>query len=280
MCAQRSDIKVINLSLGGPDFSYVYSAVDYAVNGKNKLIVVAAGNTGDDSHKYQYPAYYSSYSEFQNEVLSVAAVGEFVDVYDGSNYLYTYVDNNCMAQFSTYGDWVSVVAPGSDIYTTMPWDKPFYMNYYDGYATRDDYFSGTSAAAPFVAATAARRWGLLPNEPNFQIGWDISHSNSDGSDGYAGYDVNTTNPSCWPSEMSGRANVNVAAALQRFGLEVGAYDAVTGLPLVGAQIQAYQGSTLNRHGGCHTRHRQGSRGYRPGADLYRLYCVYEYPQPA
>jgi subtilisin family serine protease len=240
MCANRSDIKVINMSLGGPaDSSFFYIAVDYAVNSKNKLVVVAAGNSFDDS--IQYPAYYSGYSEFQNKVLSVAAAGEIVDVYDvDDNFLYSYVDNNCKAQFSTYGDWVSVVAPGTDIYTTMPWDKPFYMNYYDGYATRYDYFSGTSAATPFVAATAARRWGLQPNEANYQIGWDISNISSSSS----GYGVDTSNPSCWPSEMSGRAYVNVAAALQRFGLEVGAYDAVTGLPLIGAQIQSYQGSTL------------------------------------
>jgi hypothetical protein len=236
-CATRSDIKVITLSLGGPaDSSWVKLTVDVAVSDFNKLVVAAAGNTGDDS--YQYPAAYSL--DYPNEVISVAAAGQFVEVDDSDgNFLYDYVDNNCMAQYSTYGDWVSVVAPGSDIYTTMPWDKPFYMNYYEGYATRYDYFSGTSAATPFVAATAARRWGLQPNETNAQIGWDISNISSSSS----GYGVNADG-SCWPTEMSGKANVNVAAALQRFGLEVGAYDAVTGLPLVGAQIQAYQGSTL------------------------------------
>ena len=239
-CASRSDIKVISMSLGSPaDSDFIWSAVNTAIN-NNKLIVAAAGNNSNEN--YQFPAAYSI--PFPNRVLAVAASGAVVDVYDASTppvFQYSYIDNNCMAEFSTYGDWISVVAPGMGILTTMPWDKPFYLNYYNGYATRYDYFSGTSAAAPFVAATAARRWGLKPTENNYSIGQDVISSHS-------GYNVDTTDASCWPTDMGGIAYANVATALERFGLIAAAYDAVTGLPLVGAQIQSFQGTTLRGTG--------------------------------
>jgi subtilisin family serine protease len=75
--------------------------------------------------------------------------------------------------YSNYGSWVSVVAPGTEIYSTTPWDKPFYLNYYEGVDTRYAYLTGTSMATPYVAATAARRWGYMHGETNDQIGQDV-----------------------------------------------------------------------------------------------------------
>jgi type VII secretion-associated serine protease mycosin len=109
--------KVINLSLGGPEDSPVlHNAIIYAT-GKGALVVAAAGNDGDSTP--QYPAAYS-------EVVAVGAT-------DG---------NGALTDFSSWGDWIDVAAPGFDIASTYP---------------GGDYAigAGTSFAAPIVAGVAA-----------------------------------------------------------------------------------------------------------------------------
>ncbi|UWZ44565.1 FG-GAP-like repeat-containing protein [Dactylosporangium matsuzakiense] len=112
--------KVINLSLGGPgDAQVLHDAVTYATN-KGALLVVAAGNDGNST--VQYPAAYP-------EVLAVAAT-------DGAGKV---------TDFSSYGDWVDVAAPGFGIVST---GVPQGAN---------EYFigDGTSFAAPIVSGVAA-----------------------------------------------------------------------------------------------------------------------------
>ncbi len=57
-CANRTDIKVISMSLGGDGTStFMYNAINYAVNTKGKLLVAAAGN--NNSSTPIYPGGYS-----------------------------------------------------------------------------------------------------------------------------------------------------------------------------------------------------------------------------
>lgn len=94
------------------------------------VVVVAAGNDGSSSLK-TYPAAEGAYS-----LLSVAASGA-----DGR-----------LAKFSNSGNWISLVAPGDGLTSTVPGG---------GYGT----WSGTSMAAPLVAASAAlvsERFPALP----------------------------------------------------------------------------------------------------------------------
>ncbi|SDY15046.1 type VII secretion-associated serine protease mycosin [Micromonospora pattaloongensis] len=109
--------KIINLSLGGPGTSStLHDAVKYATS-KGAVVVVAAGNEGDDTP--QYPAAYP-------EVLAVGATDTA----------------GALTDFSSWGDWIDVAAPGFGIVSTGPGNQ-----YYIG--------SGTSFAAPLVSGVAA-----------------------------------------------------------------------------------------------------------------------------
>jgi subtilisin family serine protease len=116
--------KVINMSLGGPgDNEVLHAAVTNAVN-QGVVVVVSAGNDGNDT--VQYPAAYP-------EAIAVGAtdaVGQ-------------------LTSFSSYGDWVDLAAPGWNILSTGLRAKtpPGFVPYW--------YCTGTSCSAPIVSGIAA-----------------------------------------------------------------------------------------------------------------------------
>lgn len=104
---------VINMSLGGGAYSQAFNdACEYAVS-KGTVIVAATGNDGRGT--VSYPAKYSS----------VIAVGSVTS-------------SRTRSYFSNYGTGLEVMAPGSNIYSTLPGNT---------YAS----YSGTSMATPHVA---------------------------------------------------------------------------------------------------------------------------------
>ncbi|MGI8382294.1 S8 family peptidase [Priestia megaterium] len=109
--------KVINLSLGSSQGSITLeNAINHAWN-QGVVIVAAAGN--EASNTLTYPAAYQN-------VIAVAST----DI------------NDQKSDFSNYGTWVEVSAPGSTILSTCT------GSYYA-------YLSGTSMACPHVAGLAA-----------------------------------------------------------------------------------------------------------------------------
>src|SRR3990172_11420031 len=128
--AANNGAEVINLSLGGSSSSStLQNAVDYAW-GKGVVVVAAAGNSGSSFRTY--PAYYTN-------TIATAAT-------DASDK---------RANFSNYGSWVDVAAPGVSILST----------YEGGY----DYLSGTSMSTPFVSGLAALLKGQNPSWSNSHI---------------------------------------------------------------------------------------------------------------
>ncbi len=146
--AVKMGCKVINMSFGDTQFSYVLrDVIEYAYN-KGVVLVASSGNDGDE-----LPHYPSGYSQ-------VICVGNSTI-------------NDDVAPSSNYGSTLDLVAPGTDILTTAMGG---------GYAS----VSGTSASAPFVSAAAGLilSLGNFTNEEVKQIlkstaddieqpGWDI-----------------------------------------------------------------------------------------------------------
>lgn len=123
--ATNRGANIINLSLGSEmSNETLRNAVRYAAN-NGVLLVGAAGNNGSDT--MNYPAAY-------DDVLSVAATNQ----------------NNELAEFSNYGSWVDVAAPGEDILSTFSGESVQSSSQYR-------VASGTSQATPFISGLA----GLL-----------------------------------------------------------------------------------------------------------------------
>ena len=222
-CAGRADVKVINLSGTGGTSLTVWDAVDFALS-KGKLIVAAAG----DAPGLNFPAALASLGAYANKVLAVAAIDNGSTTSDG-----------CRAAYSNSGDWISTEAPGTAIYSTTPWDKPFYWNYQFGVNARYATYSSTGMAAAFASAIAARRWGYKPTDTNVQVGASIV----DGS-----WTKLKGDGACWPVAMNFMYALNVAYQLQRGGAVGYIRNATTVLPLTGALMQLYQGATMKGSG--------------------------------
>ena len=123
--------RVINLSLGGPTYSYFEElAINYAIS-QGSIVIAAAGNNGTSN--YSYPASYQ-------DVISVGST----DASDSK------------IDFSQYNNRVTVVAPGELVYTL---DVPTYKNYYSLY----NYKRGTSFSAPIVSGIASLALSLDPS---------------------------------------------------------------------------------------------------------------------
>ncbi len=146
--AYQNGADVISMSLGGPPgdstgFGVVHQAIIDARNA-GTVVVAATGNSGDG--ELSYPAGFP-------ECIAVGA---------------TDIDNT-LAPYSQWGDNIDVVAPGGDLYDTIPGtgyaagvlqSTYWFMN--DGYgqlASVDSFgytfLQGTSMATPHVAGLAA-----------------------------------------------------------------------------------------------------------------------------
>lgn len=151
--ATDNGAKVINLSLGNyAESEYLHEAIKYAY-AHDVVLVAATGN--DNTDELGYPAAYP-------EVIAVSAT---------DNYLRR-------ANFSNYGTYIDVMAPGVNIASTYPNNQ---------YAS----LSGTSMASPHVAGLAALIRSQNPTLSNKEVENIIIKSTDDlgnsGKDEYYGY---------------------------------------------------------------------------------------------
>lgn len=132
IAATAKDVDVISMSLGGICWDSLFQQAIDKATAKGIVVVAAAGN--EATIQKSYPAAY-------NNVISVAATDQ----------------DNQLTDFSNYGTWVDIAAPGLNILSTLP----------TGYTIKDvtyaatgyGYMSGTSMACPVVSGTVALMLG-------------------------------------------------------------------------------------------------------------------------
>ena len=147
--AVKDGADVINMSLGGKgtlfDYLHFSDAISYAKD-EGVPVVVASGNQGEELTT-EVPATIS-------EAITVAAVNPDLTPSD----------------FSNYGSWVDVAAPGRQINSALPYRNNITLTingetiYFD-----EHYYAtafGTSAAAPFVSAAVAM---LKTKNPSYTV---------------------------------------------------------------------------------------------------------------
>lgn len=128
--AVHKGANVINCSWGGNVYNYTEELIVNRAYSQGVVIVAAVGNDGKNlDNSPTYPAAYTN-------VIAVGATDQ----------------SDVKATFSNYGGIVDVMAPGVDIYSSLP-------TALNGYGT----LSGTSMAAPIVSSMAAMILALDPS---------------------------------------------------------------------------------------------------------------------
>jgi len=171
--ARTHGAQVINMSLGGPNYSQAMQDAVIRANNAGILVVAAAGNEADTGNPTSYPCAYAY-------VICVGATGP--------------TDN--WAYYSNHGSYVLISAPGGDPHNGDPVSHFIVSTLWRGsssYYPTSGYGAeaGTSMAAPHVAGLLAMLKSKYPGRPSdFYINRMISTAvdlGTPGRDEYFGY---------------------------------------------------------------------------------------------
>lgn len=178
--AATNGAKIINMSWGGAGYSLTGQQVMNDAANLGAILVAAAGNSSTSS--LHYPSAY-------NNVVAVAST----------------TSTDALSYFSNYGTWVDICAPGSSIYSTVPFGS------YDTY-------SGTSMASPLTAGALAFIWSVMPTLNNNQI-IDVMKTTAD--------NINAQNSGYVGQLGSGRINLLRAITCSGFTASVTPVGSIT-----------------------------------------------------
>ncbi len=149
LAGYANQVKVINCSFGGAFISIPQNlAVTNAVN-LGQVVCIAAGNSAADSNGFS-PASAPG-------AICVAALADSDGLPGGTGPVTVAGNDDTFATFSNYGSVVAVIAPGVQIYSTLPTTG-------SSLGTNYGVLSGTSMASPHVAGLAARIFSSTPTK--------------------------------------------------------------------------------------------------------------------
>ncbi|MBK8166981.1 MAG: S8 family serine peptidase [bacterium] len=137
MYAANNGAKIINLSYGTGFTTAFANAINAALNA-GLVIFVSAGNDGDEVAGYLQGL-------TDSRILAVAATGS----------------GDTKTDFSNYGTWVDISAPGEGIFTTA-------YHYVSGTSTYEST-QGTSFSSPIAAGACALIWSANPGLTASQV---------------------------------------------------------------------------------------------------------------
>jgi len=143
--AMKNNIEIVNMSITTKDNDLALKTMIDRAYQSGVLIVGAAGNNGTSSgtkDNVLYPAKYTS-------VIAVGAIN----------------DKEQRVSTSATGKELELVAPGYNIYSTVPLNADIFDGSRDGYA----YMTGTSMAVPYVTGIIALYKEQFPFYTNQQI---------------------------------------------------------------------------------------------------------------
>ena len=134
--ADLEAVRVINLSIAGPAPSRTERILVERLRRQGIVVVAAMGNEYEEGNPIYYPAAYDS-------VVAVGAVAE----------------DRRRAPYSNTGPHIDLVAPGSNVLSTLPTRR-------SGYRPETSYgaWSGTSMATPHVTAAVALAAAKFPED--------------------------------------------------------------------------------------------------------------------
>ena len=158
------ECRVINLSYGGGKYSIPWVVMDHLETcllslideGFDFLISKAAGNDRKDYQDYDAFTLFSD----QRVLDRIITVGAAKIGSDGQIYV---------GEYSNYGTEVDIIAPGSDIDSTICSDRALFNWGLGWYYSDYGLMSKTSMAAPHVAGVAAAIWSTRPDLTGPQI---------------------------------------------------------------------------------------------------------------
>jgi subtilisin family serine protease len=183
--AADNGARIISCSWGSSSTGGIGAAIDYFL-ASGGIIFKSAGNDNDDAADYMG-------SRTDNNLINVAATNE----------------SDVKSSFSSYGSWVEISAPGSNIYST----------YHDHSDPNTDYYasiSGTSMATPITASVAALIWSANPSLNANQVR-QILYNNAD--------NIDAQNPSYVGELGAGRVNAYNAMTDAALPVELSSFSA-------------------------------------------------------
>ncbi len=159
--AIQNNADIINMSWGGPNMTVTGSNIFETAKARNIACIASAGNS-DTDEKF-YPAGY-------RQVMAIGATDQ----------------NDKKAGYSNYGNWITVMAPGSSIKSCLAQSTSDYGK-----------LSGTSMSAPLVSGLA----GLLKSEDTGLTNQEVKNKITNGAE-----DISGKNPSYQGKLGAGRIN--------------------------------------------------------------------------